>query len=69
MKIFWIPSNPKIKVIVVCDTFDYHSDKDTFISDRKRDRELQTKWYLVFRFSGSVIYNDPITASLNLLNF
>ncbi len=63
---FWIPTKPEIKVIVECDGFDYHSDKNKFASDRKRDRALQSRGYQVLRYSGTEIYNNPagVTADL-----
>lgn len=64
--LFWIPTKPQVKIIVECDGFDYHSDKEKFISDRKRDRALQNRGYRVLRYAGSEIHKNPagITADL-----
>ena len=67
--LFWIPSKPNIKVIVECDGFDYHSDKDKFASDRKRDRALQSKGYQVLRYAGTEIYHNPAGITSDLAHF
>lgn len=56
---FWNPASEKVKVIVECDGFKYHSSKESFISDRKRDRALHGKGYQVLRFSGTEIFTEP----------
>lgn len=66
---FWLPSEEKIKVIVECDGFEHHSNKDSFISDRKRDRVLQSNGFQVLRFSGSEIYNEPAKVTSDLLEY
>lgn len=67
--LFWIPSNENIKVLVECDGFKYHSDKVTFIRDRKRDRALKSAGYEVLRYSGSEIYCDPIGTSTDIAQY
>lgn len=59
----WVPSNSSFRVIVECDGFQYHSDKQTFENDRIRDRLLQFNGYKVIRFSGSEINRDPSKVS------
>lgn len=66
---FWLPSDEKIKVIVECDGFEHHSNKDSFVSDRKRDRVLQSKGFQVLRFSGSEIFNEPAKVTGDILEF
>jgi hypothetical protein len=66
---FWLPSDKNVKVIVECDGFEHHSNKDSFVSDRKRDRVLQSKGFQVLRFSGSEIYNESVTVTSNILEF
>jgi hypothetical protein len=66
---FWIPTRPEIKIIVECDGFDYHSDRERFKSDRQRDRALKAAGYDVLRFSGSEIFNDPINAPHQLAEY
>lgn len=58
--LIWIPNNPNFKLIIECDGFQFHSGKDKFITDRKRDRLLQTMGFKVFRFSGTEFFKDPI---------
>lgn len=65
---FWLPSNEKIKIVVECDGFKFHSDKESFSRDRQRDRKLQLKGYKVLRFSGSEIYNNPIQTGYEILD-
>jgi hypothetical protein len=64
--LFWVPSDPSVKIVVECDGFEYHSDKVVFIHDRKRDRSLKAAGYEVLRYSGSEIHKDPIGASNDL---
>lgn len=65
----WVPSNPKFKLVVECDGFDYHSDKIAFSRDRVRDRILQGRGFQVLRFSGSEILNDPVRKSVELCEY
>ncbi|MFK7756167.1 MAG: endonuclease domain-containing protein [Flavobacteriales bacterium] len=64
----WKPSNPDFKLIVECDGFKYHSSKDSFVRDRKRDRLFKSKGYQVVRFSGTEIWKDPISVSSELFD-
>lgn len=66
---FWIPSNPKVNIVVECDGFQFHSNKEMFTSDRQRDRALQERRYEVLRFSGSEIFADPIQSSHSLATY
>ena len=62
---FWIPSKPKVNIIVECDGFKYHSDKEHF----KADRQREALGYDVWRFSGSEIYGNPIDAPFELAKY
>jgi hypothetical protein len=66
---FWVPNKPDIKIIVECDGFHYHSDKQKFTSDRQRDRALKALGYDVLRFSGSEIVKDPVNAPYELASY
>lgn len=58
--LFFVPSSSRFKpVIVECDGFEFHSSKESFLNDRKRDRLLQSHSYRVLRYSGSEIHADP----------
>jgi hypothetical protein len=47
------------KMIIECDGHDYHErTKDQAKKDRSRDRFLQSLGYLVFRYTGSEIWQD-----------
>lgn len=65
----WIPSNPQCRVVVECDGFEYHSSKERFTADRKRDRALAQKGFAVRRYSGSEIIAVIPTASEDLFNY
>jgi hypothetical protein len=67
--LFWSPANPKFRLVVECDGFDYHSDKKAFTKDRQRDRAMFSKGLEVLRFSGSEIYNDPVATGYELADF
>jgi very-short-patch-repair endonuclease len=46
-------------IVVECDGHDYHErTKEQAARDRSRDRELQSRGFKVFRFTGSEIYRD-----------
>jgi hypothetical protein len=66
---FWIPSKPQINIIVECDGYQYHSDKEAFKRDRQRDRALKARGYDVLRYTGSEIFNDPVNTSYELATY
>ena len=65
----WKPSDEKFNLMVECDGFQFHSSKDSFISDRKRDRHLKSLGFDVLRFSGSEIYKDPVKTAKELFEY
>ena len=65
----WIPENHKFKLVVECDGFQFHSDKETFTKDRRKDRELQRHGYKIHRYSGTEIYNKPLETAFDLCNY
>lgn len=66
---FWIPSKRKINIIVECDGFKHHKGRKSFITDRKRDRALQSKGFQVLRYSGTEIFVDPVGSASDLIEF
>ena len=56
-KIFTIPDFyiETGRVVIYCDGFKYHYNKESVIKDRFQDRELQFLRYRVLRFTGSEI--------------
>jgi very-short-patch-repair endonuclease len=66
---FWIPNKPRINIVVECDGFVHHSTKEAFNTDRQRDRAFKMLGFDVFRFSGSEIYNDPVNAPYELVQY
>lgn len=67
--VIWIPSDNNLRLVIECDGFSTHSDKESFSNDRQRDRIFQSMGYLVRRYSGVEIYDDPIAASDDLFSF
>jgi hypothetical protein len=67
--LIWCPGNEKIKLIIECDGYEFHSSKYSFENDRKRDRLLKLNGYQVIRFSGSEINKDPVAVSKDLYDF
>ncbi len=65
----WKPSDENYNLVVECDGFQFHSGKNSFISDRKRDRHLRSLGFDVLRFSGSEIYNDPVAMGKELFEY
>ncbi|UNX55413.1 endonuclease domain-containing protein [Georgenia sp. TF02-10] len=46
-------------VVVECDGFAYHSRRRQFAEDRRRDRELLARGYVVLRFTWHEVMNQP----------
>ncbi|GAA1628388.1 DUF559 domain-containing protein [Georgenia ruanii] len=46
-------------VVVECDGYGYHADRRAFQEDRRRDRELVARGYVVLRFTWRDVTNDP----------
>lgn len=51
-------AHPPTKVAVELDGYEYHKDRDTFTSDRQRDRALQRDGWRVLHFSGREVYQN-----------
>jgi hypothetical protein len=64
----WVPDIEQFKLIIECDSYQYHDNKDTFDRDRKRSRYLQRKGYKVLQYSGGEIFRDPIRTSSELFD-
>lgn len=47
------------RIIIEIDGWKWHNTKKSFISDRKRERELESLGYKLIRFAGVEVYNDP----------
>ena len=67
--LIWIPNNEEFKLVVECDGFEFHSSKESFIADRKRERILRASGYDTLRYAGSEIYNDPVGTSSDLFEY
>lgn len=45
-------------IAIECDGLEFHANKNTYITDRQRDRILQSNGFYVMRFSSVEIYNN-----------
>lgn len=53
------PAAPR--VAIECDGHDYHErTKEQAAADKRRDRELTSRGWVVIRYTGSEIWDDPI---------
>ena len=52
------------RIAIELDGYEYHSSKDQFTADRKRQRELESKGWRFIRFSGSEVTRD-VSACFN----
>jgi hypothetical protein len=66
--LIWIPPYENVKVLIECDGYEFHSSKDAFINDRKRDRVFLNNGIEVLRFSGSEIRHDFIEISYEIMS-
>lgn len=65
----WVPNYPEVKLIIECDGYKYHKERNSFITDRKRDRALKKEGFEVLRFSGSEINKKPAQTSIEVYDF
>jgi very-short-patch-repair endonuclease len=58
-----------LKIAIECDGHDFHErTKQQAARDRRRDRVLQQRGWLVFRFTGSEIFNNGRGCALEVAN-
>lgn len=57
---------PSLRVVIECDGFEWHGDKQSFTADRQRDRALKEAGYEVLRYSGPEIWADPAAMGWDL---
>jgi very-short-patch-repair endonuclease len=56
------------KIVIECDGHDFHEKTKQQVSkDKKRDRYFQQNGYIVFRYSGSDIVNDPSVIRVDIM--
>lgn len=63
----WVPDKAPM-LAFECDGYEWHSSKDSFTSDRARDRMLKKRGVDVLRFSGSEIYRNMANCSIQALD-
>jgi very-short-patch-repair endonuclease len=54
------------RLVVEVDSYAYHSDRETFAADRKRDRYLQARGFHTARISDDELEHTPAAAALSL---
>lgn len=57
------------KLVVECDGYEYHKDKNNFERDRKRDRILKANRFEVMRFAGSEICENAANCALEVIKY
>jgi len=57
------------KLVVECDGYEYHKDKNKFERDRKRDRVLKANSFEVMRFAGSEIHRDAPGCAYEVIKY
>lgn len=65
----WLPENESFNLVIECDGYEYHSDKDTFVYDRERDRVLRNEGFEILRFSGREINQRPIDVAKEVIRY
>jgi hypothetical protein len=65
----YIPANPNARIIVECDGWAHHQDKQSFRSDRARDRAFTDAGYIVRRYAGAEIHESVFDASYDLVEY
>ena len=56
----WLPDDSTLHIAIECDGHDFHEKtKEQAKRDRQRERALTADGYIVVRFTGSEIFNDP----------
>lgn len=51
-------------IVFEIDSFQYHSNQQQLMSDKKRERKIQSLGYPVFRFSAKEILDDPLEVAI-----
>lgn len=51
-------ADPISKTAIELDGYEYHSSKEAFTKDRKRQREIEAAGWRVIRFSGTEVYRN-----------
>jgi very-short-patch-repair endonuclease len=55
------------QMVVECDGHDFHErTKEQAKKDRSRDRRLQELGFIVYRFTGSELYSDPVKCAFSV---
>jgi len=61
--------DPTTKIGVELDGYEYHSTKEQFVADRKRQRALEMEGWRIIRFSGSEVHADAADCALQLIGW
>lgn len=64
------PNKKPIMAVIECDGRDYHAANEEQVArDKKRDREMQSLGYNVFRFTGSEIFKNSDRCASDVVRF
>lgn len=66
--LIWHPRTD-FRLIVECDGFEYHNNKESFIKDRTRDRWFTKNNFHVMRFSGAELTTNAESAAKEIHQF
>lgn len=59
-----------MKLVIECDGHNFHEKtKEQVIRNNERDYDLQLAGYKVLHFSGSQIYESPLSCANDIYNF
>lgn len=56
-------------IIIECDGFEFHSNKQQMQNDYERENNLKNAGYDVLRFTGSQIYNKPLQTVKKIIEY
>jgi hypothetical protein len=65
----YIPYDPRTRIIIECDGWRFHHDKESFRRDRARDRAFTDAGYIVRRYAGADIHESCFDASYDLVEY
>lgn len=67
---FIVGDNSNGKAIIIeCDSFQWHGNKEAFVKDKKRERELVKLGFPVLRYSGSEIMRNPMETAIEIISY
>jgi hypothetical protein len=66
----FVPAYPDNCVVIECDGFEFHGSKESFRSDRERDRLISSELNMeIRRYAGHDIYHTPIQSGEDIYEY